>query len=658
MPRPREGAGASSSRRRIVGIAAAAVALGTLAAPAAAQAAGATAIVELRDRDGLEAFAQRVSDPASPDYRAYRTIEQLRREFGAAPRATARATRWLRSHGLRATVAPTGTFISAHGSGTAIRAAFAGEQAGAAAAGPGALPVPAELRGVVRSAALFDAAPVAGAAAERSGGVSAAARRQARARRDNVPQFSPTDLYNGLSPQTGSALPRTGTPRGCEAGTRAGFAPNQIHTAYGIDQLHRRGLRGEGGHIALIEVDGVKLSDIRTYADCFGAGMPRITRTTVGTRTNSDDGEETPLDLEVIVTAAPRLSRIDLFTATQTGQVVNFSNSLVQATSLALGSRAARPDAISLSLGVCEGLSGLFLGAGTLTGVHALNDLFALAGASGISVLVAAGDNGAAGCARAANTSIPLAEFPGSSPWVTTVGGTNFELDASNRIKAEVVWNSTPAFVAEARARGLQVPGGDLGVGGGGGHSLVFPRPWYQRAPGLSTEQGTTRVVPDVAMLADITPGYAYYCTTATCTSRGVDGWATVGGTSAATPLLATAVTLMNQDARRRGQPPLGFLNPLIYQLATSSRRAALFNDVKIGTNDVSEAMPGSTYFPAPLGVYPAVRGFDYASGWGSPRLAAFNAAALRAGAGSGADGAARRAAGRGRGGRRAARGR
>ncbi len=361
--------------------------------------------------------------------------------------------------------------------------------------------------------------------------------------------------------------------------------------------------------------------------------MPRITRTTVGSSRNSDNGVETPLDLEVIVAAAPRLERISLFTAATEETAIDFTSSLVQALSLAFGHRGERPDAMSLSLGVCEATAGLFLGTGTLTALHAVNDLFALAGASGISVLASAGDNGSAGCARAASTAVPIAEFPASSPWATAVGGTNLELDAQNRIKRELAWNDTPAFVAAAKEQGIAVTG-DLGIGGGGGRSLIFERPWYQRAPGLATDRGAPRTLPDVAALADIAPGYTIHCTTPACADQQIRGWGTVGGTSAASPLLAASVALMNQDARRRGQRPLGFLNPLIYQLANSSRRGALFNDVKVGTNDVSAAMPELTFLGgAPAGIYPAVPGYDFASGWGSPKLAAFDAAALRAGA-------------------------
>ena len=89
--------------------------------------------------------------------------------------------------------------------------------------------------------------------------------------------------------------------------------------------------------------------------------------------------------------------------------------------------------------------------------------------------------------------------LPSSSPYVTAVGGTNLELTKQNRIKREIVWNDLP----------IQ-PGG-----GGGGGSIVSPhRPWWQA--GIK-RYGTGRIVPDIAALADIYPGYAYYCTATPC---------------------------------------------------------------------------------------------------------------------------------------------
>ncbi len=193
----------ATARSRRLALAAAAASAAAALAPAAADAAGATAVVELRDRGGLQAFARSVSDPASPSYRHYRSIEQLRKRFGASRRTTARATGFLRARGLRVTVAPSGTFLTAHGPAATLRTAFGADAAAtagrAAAATPAALPVPAALRGAVRSAELLPGAAAASTAAAQTS-ARRAVRRAARRIRP-IPEFTPTDLYNGLSPR-------------------------------------------------------------------------------------------------------------------------------------------------------------------------------------------------------------------------------------------------------------------------------------------------------------------------------------------------------------------------------------------------------------------------------------------------------------------------
>lgn len=168
--------------------------------------------------------------------------------------------------------------------------------------------------------------------------------------------------------------------------------------------------------------------------------------------------------------------------------------------------------------------------------------------------------------------------------------------------------------------------------GGGGGVSLVSPRsPWWQAR---IDRYGPGRKVPDIAALADRYPGYAFHCTAKSCVSgeEAVFGWSVVGGTSAAAPLTAAGIALVNQHAAKRGEPPLGFLNPLLYRLGAESRtRKAAFLDVTKGDNNITPALSPTVAGVIPVGCCQARRGYDMASGWGSLRIPAF--ARLAAGA-------------------------
>jgi kumamolisin len=76
-----------------------------------------------------------------------------------------------------------------------------------------------------------------------------------------------------------------------------------------------------------------------------------------------------------------------------------------------------------------------------------------------------------------------------------------------------------------------------------------------------------------------------------------------IGGTSAATPLLAGLVAPANQHV---GQP-VGFVNAALYQLSNH------FHDITSGNNDITGTLPG----------YQAGAGGDARTGLGSPQGAA-----------------------------------
>ena len=78
-----------------------------------------------------------------------------------------------------------------------------------------------------------------------------------------------------------------------------------------------------------------------------------------------------------------------------------------------------------------------------------------------------------------------------------------------------------------------------------------------------------------------------------------------VGGTSAGSPQWAEIFALANQLSASQGVGPLGFVNPALYQLARSAAYI-LGNNQLVGT---------------PVG-FPALPGWDDATGWGTPNVA------------------------------------
>jgi kumamolisin len=555
------------------------------------------AILVMRHPRGLDHFVRAVSDPSSPRYRRYASVEKLIARFGASGEVRNQTLAWLAARGLHGTVDATGTFVTVRA--PAPRAARLLPARAAASRAGGALgsPVPPGLRGAVSAIELLP-----------GGGV-----------------FKSVDAADGLAATSAakrkhfsSILPHSGTAAGCRAG-RIGpgganplpFTPNQYLKAYGHAALHRRGFDGQGRTVALVEVDGFRHRDIETFDKCFGAPTPPLRVVPVNPLAKPiAGGTETTLDLEVLSVAAPRLRRVNVFEGFPS------EGGIALTAAAALGSKGHHPDVISISLGICEPRY-----SEQLVLRRAMDDVFAVAAGAGISVLVAAGDTGSSGCRvetpNGETTALPIraVSVPSSSPYVTAVGGTNLRLTAKNRIASEVVWNDWPLL-----------PGG-----GGGGVSLLSPRrPWYQRLPQLD-RFGIGRVVPDIAGLADVFPGYAYFCTSPECAElpQGTPGWTSIGGTSAATPLMAAGVALGDQYAARHGERPIGFANPLLYALGADPRsRRAVFNDVKRGNDDLGVLLPANVGGGVPLGCCTARPGYDWASGWGSPKLLALTRAA------------------------------
>lgn len=553
------------------------------------------------DEAGLQRFARQVSTPGSPSYGQYEPLSTLASRFGASSHIRAQVLAFLRRAGATS-VQIDRTRLFAYAT---LKAAVAQRLFGARlsqfrsargarfVAPTKATSIPAGLKGAITGVVGLDTRPLA--SAHQTVTTSAAARASASA-------AHPT-----------SALPRTGSvsPSACAAGslagsvggdpTTAGFAPNQYLTAYGFDPLHSAGFRGQGERVALIEINGFRYSDLKAFATCFGFDIPRVNGFGVGSVHHElAPGGEATLDLEVLDAAAPDLTAIDVYESKPSASEV------LRALVSPLQNRGFRPQVISASLGLCESA---LVGALGSAGIRASESALAMATATGISFLASSGDLGSADCAGLNGLPLPrlAVNYPASSWWVTGVGGTNFTLDAANRITSQLVWN-------------------DIGIqpdsAGGGGASILFGRPSYQKG----TVAANRRAVPDVSMLADVIPGYAIYCTPSPDCDP-TNPWTAVGGTSAGTPLLAGGLALIDQELRTQKRADLGLVNPLLYQVGRSTLASAVFSDVLKYDNDVG---PDGHGIGHPLGCCSAGPGFDEASGWGSVNLTGLAVEALK----------------------------
>lgn len=573
------------------------------------------------DQAGLQRFALAVTTIGSPEFGQYESIPQLAARFGASARTRARVLRFLRSAGatdLR--VDATGLFVDASLSAGRAERVFATPLAsfrlahGARFTAPsGAVSLPRALQGLVTGVIGLDTRPLAQAPtlaratrtpARATPGLARAAQASTEASSGYVCSSDPSH------PPGVAVIPCLGTPSGCPGAIASGgFTPNEYLTAYGYDSPPITGAQqGQGERVALIEIDGFNEQDVETFANCFGLRLPTVTTWDA----NGDlgaalpPGAESTLDLEILDATAPGLAGIDVYESQAEAAEA------LQALTAPLQNFGYKPNVISASIGDCEQDDTADVGAEFVdTSEAALEE----AAASGITFVASAGDTGSAACTNPqGNPTGPLAvSYPASSEWVTGVGGTNITLNAQNQLTSQVVWNDGSV---------------EPGAAGGGGFSDVFKTPAYQDGI-ASAVADAHRAVPDVSMLADILPGYAFYCTDAECASptQPGGGWLTVGGTSAATPLVAGGFALVDRLLRAASRQDLGFVNPLLYNIGSQPTLASqVFYNVTQGSNDVGAFVAS---IGAPLGCCTAAPGLNEAAGWGSVNLAAFASDAL-----------------------------
>jgi subtilase family serine protease len=429
----------------------------------------------------------------------------------------------------------------------------------------------------------------------------------------------------------------------------SGLTPSQDNSLYGAPNVGSRG-KGKGVDIAVFELSAYLHSDIATWAHQFygpGYHPPLVDVNIDGGPLNPDCpvGDQCPpsiesyagdievdADIETQLAIAPDVSHLIVYNAPNdfTGQT-----ELDEYTAIA---KANVADSVSSSWGLCENdiTSGY---------AQAENTIFRQMAAQGQSMFGAAGDTGAFDCIRSDGTTIVNVDDPPSQPWVTSVGGTSFETfnPGTNphprypRV-GEAVWNVQNLCSDAGPSAANDNQGGFFWCAatgaGGGGSSQYWGMPGYQRGPGVINPgttygNGTThcslakngtpcREVPDISANADEFTPYAEYCTgnantpNSVCAtfsgSQPVPGWFGIGGTSLSSPLVSAIIADRDSFQGHRS----GNINPTLYVLYQIAPQV-WFHDVTsaghIATNN---------------GLFPAVRGFDLASGIGTIKMAPF----------------------------------
>jgi subtilase family serine protease len=522
-------------------------------------------------------------DPGSPKFHAWLTPQQFGEQFGPADSDVQAVKDWLRSQGFAGLKVNNGkTLIEFDGTAGQVRNAFHSEVHRLSVRGEEHFAnmqepqIPAALASVV-------------------GGVV------------GLHNFRPKPFIHRLGRFQRNASTGAVTPLFTFTdvnGTFYGVGPKDFATIYNVPTA----FDGTGQTIAIVAQTNINLQDVRDFRTIFGlpANDPQIILNGADPGLVSGDEGESDLDVQWAGAVAPGAKIIMVatpFTDTDGSGGVDSSAEYIVDNNLA--------GVLSESYGSCE--SGL----GT-AGNAFYSSLWQQGAAQGITVVVAAGDNGSAGCSDPNSESwsgqdatlTPGLAVSGiaSTPYNVAMGGTDFnqsgletkywsstnkpgEVSAQGYIP-EMVWNDSCAATGSAGCSSVtsasppKCP--SCIVAGSGGPSSIYSKPSWQASTITGMPNDGKRDLPDVSLFSADGVTKSFYIT---CESdQDIPGdtgcnlskfssesggpfhdFQAIGGTSAAAPAFAGIVALINQKTGQRQ----GNANVTLYALALA--KAATF---------------------------------------------------------------------------------
>ncbi len=402
-------------------------------------------------------------------------------------------------------------------------------------------------------------------------------------------------------------------------GTAHYLAPGDFAKIYNVASLRQSGINGTGQSIAIVARTNINLSDIQVFRLAFGlpSNDPQIILD------GPDPGNffgleeaEADLDVEWSGAVAPKATiKLVVSASTNATDGVDLSALYIVDNNLA--------PILSASFGACEAALGR-------TETTFINNLWEQAAAQGITVVVASGDSGAAGCdfpeGQPATHGLAVNGLA-STPFNVAVGGTQFNENGADSTYwaatngpdqssalgyiPETAWNESCADPTQCGFFTLFATGG--------GPSQLYSKPSWQTGPGVPTDG--KRDLPDVSLNAAGQHDGYLLCQDGFCLTDGQGQLIeaeVVGGTSAAAPTFAGIMALVLQKTNsRQGQADFVLYPLAAGQTAANCNASAgpqstcIFNDTTQGNNSV----PEQTGFSA-------IAGYDMATGLGSVNAA------------------------------------
>lgn len=521
----------------------------------------------LRDQQGAEALAKAVSSPVNLAFRKALSPSQWIKRFSPTKADSDAVVSFLKTAGLTITAVPASRqYVVFRGTADQLGSIFGTslhsfEYAGKRLVAPTSAPsLPAAVGTKVSGVSIEQSRTLTKPDSIKQGDLGPSAtpqlsRKAAAAPVVDTPCSHYTNEHVVTVPPSYNGQTQYGT-------FNCGYTPAQLRSAYGLDALNKRGVNGSGQTVAIIDAYASPsiVNDVNSYSQQYGEPglnnsnyqqlVPKPSEFTdqeLCQQPSGWQGEQT-LDVESVHGIAPG-ARILYVGGTDCGGGLDVAMSKILDNKLAtIVSNSYGNVGEAVPADVIQGEVNLQL----------------QAAGEGIGLYFSSGDNGD----EVLKLGYPSPDFPASSPWVTSVGGTSLGIDKNGKIAYETGWGDTVDQIVKntdgSLAYAEPLPGSRFVGGAGGGVSAVFAQPDYQRNAVPAALANGHRVSPDVAALADPYTGFSIGIRPIIDDSTLETGDyvnETYGGTSLASPIVAAQIAIVQQATHAS----IGFANPTLY---------------------------------------------------------------------------------------------
>ena len=598
--------------------------------------------LELSDPAGAVALQRSVSDPSSSGYRQYLSPAQWEKRFSPTQASVKAVSAWLEAAGVTVEgVSPDRMTVRASASAATVERAFGTTLAQYSLRGrlvrasAGALSVPATIAPLISGISGVSQVP---STPSHLTGANPSVGRSRSAPQANAPQAKkggeipqPPGFRNAgpcsssygaqsdtTDPEYGDGFPAPLPYAVC------GYTPPQLQGAYGLSGPIAAGDDGKGVTVAVVDAyaSPTLFADAQQYSarnqptQVLAAGqyselVSKKFNEVAFCEASEWFGEQT-LDVEAVHATAPGANILYV-------GAKNCETGLDEALQQVIDGHLA--DIVTNSWGTGGG--DLLLSPGYR---RRFDNMLLMAAGTGVGVQFSSGDEGD----EFTTLGMTVADYPPSSPYATAVGGTSLQVSSADQRVGELGWSTSASELCTALLQEEEFPGcrkahlnkwlpkapGEYDYGGGGGTSYEYPEPAYQEGvvPKKLANRNTkvtgiaNRVEPDISMDADPTTGMLVGETQTFPDGVYYDQYR-IGGTSLSSPLFAGVMA----DADQAAGGALGFVNPLLYELAASpSSASGSFYDVLAGGAQANVRNDYLDGVDAEEGVLTAVRVLGY----------------------------------------------